>query len=413
MLTTRQGMSFAEIKHIVAQRVTNAIEAISIYKTKPRVAHDLMDQIVRQETKVVKNANNKRKWESEQGGKFGQQQTKDVKMHFNKEGCGTEENDVTRSGGGRGVNEKNKVVAAKDFASPSMIDEPIVKEKHSSLVDISIPNVEKTDLRSTMIELRVDVELKDTIVVAMPKLTREGFYTCTVRVEYEWKPPRCACCKVFGHIQDECLKNPGLGVAKNLKKPSQAYRGVPVSLKVRFKPVKQAFRPVYTKPTANTSGNKKNDVEPTKKVSNSNPFDVLNSVENDVDLGTNGRTSNLVSKEPNSSGSSFWNVESSSTSTTSIVDKIRKFEKLIIDRKVTLVDDEGEPVKKVDYLADHDSVDEIASVDNDMARFMASEKVGFSTNSFLEQWRDTYENDDYDYDPYDDDMFEGQEISYM
>ncbi|GJU39104.1 hypothetical protein Tco_1192061, partial [Tanacetum coccineum] len=37
-----------------------------------------------------------------------------------------------------------------------------------------------------MIELRADMELKDTIMVAMPKLVGEGFYTCTVRVEYEW-----------------------------------------------------------------------------------------------------------------------------------------------------------------------------------------------------------------------------------
>ncbi|GJR15681.1 hypothetical protein Tco_0798333 [Tanacetum coccineum] len=50
------------------------------------------------------------------------------------------------------------------------------------------------------------------------------------------------------------------------------------------------------------------------------------------------------------------------------------------------------------------------AVDNDKARSMASEKVGFDTNSLLEQWRDTYENGDYDYDPYDDDMYEGQEI---
>ncbi|GJV81961.1 hypothetical protein Tco_1517831 [Tanacetum coccineum] len=38
-----------------------------------------------------------------------------------------------------------------------------------------------------MIELRADMELKDTIIVAMPKLVGEGFYTCTVHVEYEWK----------------------------------------------------------------------------------------------------------------------------------------------------------------------------------------------------------------------------------
>ncbi|GJR30484.1 retrotransposon protein, putative, ty1-copia subclass [Tanacetum coccineum] len=401
----------------------------------------------------------------------------------------------------RGVKEKSKVVVSKDGVSPSVIVETVVKEKQSSLVDTSIPNVEKSGLgsyqplptpgstpvgntprmssvdivvpvksirviserfvytgygfflgkrvaylivanyvRNTLgkyglvklmlnsstrlfsfqfssmdggpwfirnhplilkkwnpdvnllkedvgnvlvwvklhgfpvtafieddlsaIATKADIELKDTIVVAMPKLIGEGFYTCTVRIEYEWKPPRCMCCKVFGHIQEECPKNLGLGVAKNLKKPSQAPKGVSVSSKV----------------------------------------------ENDVDLGTNGGTSNLVSKEPNSSESSFWNVESSSTSTTLIVDKIEKFKKLIIDGKVTLVDDEGELVKKVDYPGNYDSEDEVASVDNDMTRSMASEKVGFGTNSLMEQWRDTYEKGDYDYDPYDDDMYEGQEI---
>ncbi|GJW12409.1 hypothetical protein Tco_1578236 [Tanacetum coccineum] len=151
----------------------------------------------------------------------------------------------------------------------------------------------RSSYAKAMIELQADVKLKDTIVVAMPKLTREGFYTCTNFVEYEWKPPRCACCKVFGHIQEECPKNSGLGVAKNLKKPSQAPRCVLVGSKVGFKLVKQAYRPVSIKHAANTSGSKKNDVEPTKKVSNSNPFNVLNSVENDMDLGTNRGTSNL------------------------------------------------------------------------------------------------------------------------
>nr|GEU51644.1 hypothetical protein [Tanacetum cinerariifolium] len=56
----------------------------------------------------------------------------------------------------------------------------------------------------------------------------------------------------------------------------------------------------------------------------------------------------------------------SSTTTTHIVDKI---EILIIDVKVTLVNDEGKPLEK-----------------------------------------GTYKNDDYDFDPYDDDMYEGQDI---
>ncbi|GJU24937.1 putative reverse transcriptase domain-containing protein [Tanacetum coccineum] len=44
-----------------------------------------------------------------------------------------------------------------------------------------------------------------TIVVAISKLVGEGFYMCTIRIEYEWKPPRCSSCKVFGHVLDDCL----------------------------------------------------------------------------------------------------------------------------------------------------------------------------------------------------------------
>ncbi|GKC58256.1 hypothetical protein Tco_1085854 [Tanacetum coccineum] len=155
------------------------------------------------------------------------------------------------------------------------------------------------------VELRADLKLKDTIMVAMPKLVGEGFYTCTVRVEYEWKPPRYACCKGFGHVHDECPKIIGSDVVKNLKKPSQAPRGVSVGPTVGFKPVKQVYRHVSKKNNVNTSGNKKKDVEPIKEASNSNPFDVLHSVENGVDLGTNDGGLNLASKKANSSGSSF------------------------------------------------------------------------------------------------------------
>ncbi|GKB75644.1 retrotransposon protein, putative, ty1-copia subclass [Tanacetum coccineum] len=243
---------------------------------------------------------------------------------------------------------------------------PFMLESFTS--DICIQSCGRSSYTRAIIEVWANVELKDTIVVVMPKLFKEGFYTCNVHVEYEWKPLRCVCYKFFGHTQEECPKNPGLGVAKNLKKLSQAPRAV----------IK--------------------GVESAKEVSNSNPFDVLNSVKNDGKLGTNGGTSNLVSNEANSSGSSFWNVETSSTSTAPMYGK------------VTLVYDDDKPLKKVDYLGDHDSKDDVESVDNDMAHSMASEKVGFGTKSLLEQWRDSYENCDYDEDPYDDDIYDGQDI---
>ncbi|GJX75720.1 zinc finger, CCHC-type containing protein [Tanacetum coccineum] len=70
-----------------------------------------------------------------------------------------------------------------------------------------------------LIEVRADVELKDNIVVVMPKLVEEGIYTCN----------------------DECPNNRDLDVVKNRKKPSQTPRGIPVG----------------------PNGNKKKDVEPT------------------------------------------------------------------------------------------------------------------------------------------------------
>ncbi|GKA92129.1 hypothetical protein Tco_0814054 [Tanacetum coccineum] len=200
-----------------------------------------------------------------------------------------------------------------------------------------------------MIDLRADVKMKDTIVV------------------------------------EECPKNLGLGVAKNLKKPSQASKGVPVGSKVGLKPAKE-YRLVSKKPTANSSSNKKKVVELTKEVSNSIPFDMLNLVDNDDELGTSGETSNLASNRAKCTSSSFWNVKTSSTNTTPIIEKIRKIEKLIIYGKVTLADDDGKPLKKLII------------------------RVGFRTQSLLEQWSDFYENDDYNEEPYDDDMYEGQNL---
>nr|GEX35613.1 hypothetical protein [Tanacetum cinerariifolium] len=130
-----------------------------------------------------------------------------------------------------------------------------------------------------LIEIRADVELKDTIMV------------------------------------DEYPKNIGSGVAKNLKKPSQAPRVVPVGPKLGFKPAKQVYRPISKRPNSNTSRNKKKDVEPTKEI-----------------------------------------------------------KRLTIYGKVTIVNDEGKPLEKVDSLGDHDSEDEVELVDNKMASFLASKK---------------------------------------
>ncbi|GKD13653.1 hypothetical protein Tco_1198060, partial [Tanacetum coccineum] len=72
-------------------------------------------------------------------------------------------------------------------------------------------------------------------------------------------------------------------------------------------------------------------------------------------------------------------------------------------------DDDGKPLENVAFSCDYDSEDEVAAVDNDMAKFLAK-KDGYGTQSLLEQWTKSYENGGYGYDPYKDDMYEGQDI---
>ncbi|GJV62119.1 hypothetical protein Tco_1468219 [Tanacetum coccineum] len=201
-----------------------------------------------------------------------------------------------------------------------------------------------------MIELRADMELKDNIVVAMSKITKEGHYTCA-------------------------------GEKKNVKKPSQTSRGVLVGPKMGFKPQKE-YRPVPKKPNASSSGNKKKCMEPTIEVSNSNPFDVLNSVDNDVEFGTNGETTNLVNNEATSS-------------------------------KLRLLDNDENPLVPTGIMESDSEVelvfDETANLRISTSGKDESDK-GYGTNTLLEQWRDSYPDND-DYDPYDDDMYENHDLS--
>nr|GEW78194.1 hypothetical protein [Tanacetum cinerariifolium] len=160
--------------------------------------------------------------------------------------------------------------------NPMAVDETNAVKIGGEWIDVVVPVElirainEKSSYARVMIELRADVELKDNIVVAMPKIIRE----------------RCS-----------------------------------IGPKVGFKPHKE-YKLVPKKSTASPTGNKKKGVTHTNEVSNLNPFDVLNSVDNDEELECSG---------------------------------------------------------------DYDSEDGVASVDNDMARSLVSERVGSGTQSLLEQ----------------------------
>ncbi|GKE06241.1 hypothetical protein Tco_1398259, partial [Tanacetum coccineum] len=76
----------------------------------------------------------------------------------------------------------------------------------------------------------------------------------------------------------------------------------------------------------------------------------------------------------------FSLINSVEQSFTPLVEKINMFQKQLLEGECVLVDDDASKPSG----------------------------VGYGTKSLLEQWRETYVNDDYD--PYDDDMYEGQNI---
>nr|GEW51445.1 putative reverse transcriptase domain-containing protein [Tanacetum cinerariifolium] len=79
MTTTNQRMSLVEFKQIIAQRVANAIETISIYETKTHMARKSTNQTKRQKETIVEDTNNKRKWEDDHKGSSSQQRNKEPK----------------------------------------------------------------------------------------------------------------------------------------------------------------------------------------------------------------------------------------------------------------------------------------------------------------------------------------------
>ncbi|XP_071708023.1 uncharacterized protein [Rutidosis leptorrhynchoides] len=57
-----------------------------------------------------------------------------------------------------------------------------------------------------MIEVSAETDLKESLKVATPSIDGDGVTMDEVRIEYDWKPPRCSCCKVFGHMDLHCPK---------------------------------------------------------------------------------------------------------------------------------------------------------------------------------------------------------------
>ncbi|GKB41594.1 hypothetical protein Tco_0886536, partial [Tanacetum coccineum] len=185
-----------------------------------------------------------------------------------------------------------------------------------------------------------------------------------------------------------------LECGEKLNNPRQAIGGVSVGPKVSFK---STNRPVFNKNGASNSDKKKQVEVSRQEVSNLNPFDALNSIKNDDDLGTNGRNLKLA-------GKGSLNVAHGSSSNIPIIDKIDKLERQILDGKLMCVDDDGNPLVPTGNVVSDSEVevvfDETANL-MALTSFKCGSDRGYGTNNLLEQWRKINRDDDYD--PYHDD----------
>nr|GEU81836.1 hypothetical protein [Tanacetum cinerariifolium] len=268
-------------------------------------------------------------------------------------------------------------------ATATKLGDPLMLDSYTS--DICMKSWGRSSYARVMIELQADVEVKDNIIVAMPTITIEVHYTCNVCVGYEKKPPRCSDCKVFRHVHLECPKNTGVGVKKTVMKPSQTPQGISVGLKIgKLRLLDNDGNPLV--PTGIVENDSEVDVTEAQKPENIKNEDVRGML---IENSKDPEKLRMEKLEPHADGTLCFNGRSVGVKKT-VMKPSQTPQGISVGLKIgklRLLDNDGNPLVPTD----------------------GSDK-GYGTNSLLEQWRDSYLNND-DYDPYDDDMYENHDLS--
>ncbi|GJV85608.1 probable methyltransferase PMT28 isoform X1 [Tanacetum coccineum] len=154
-----------------------------------------------------------------------------------------------------------------------------------------------------LVELNANSVLKHEVSMAIPLEDGSGHTREVIKVEYEWKPPHCADCKIFGHTNEKCPKR-----AINLDTPSESGKGpiVPSTASTNcdgFTEVRRKkIRGTNVKGTNMDNSFKVNKVN---TLSTSNSFDAFNNMEEGV---SSSRKSQEVDHETGPK-TSQWNED--------------------------------------------------------------------------------------------------------
>nr|GEZ52445.1 zinc knuckle CX2CX4HX4C [Tanacetum cinerariifolium] len=81
----------------------------------------------------------------------------------------------------------------------------------------------KSSFARCLTEVNSEADLVDSVTIGISSLTGDDFTKETIRVEYEWRPPRCDECKIFDHVHDHCSKkmvSPSIVSTSNVVAPT-------------------------------------------------------------------------------------------------------------------------------------------------------------------------------------------------
>ncbi|PWA58171.1 zinc knuckle CX2CX4HX4C [Artemisia annua] len=359
----------------------------------------------------------------------------------------------------------------------TQIGKPIMLDSYTS--SMCVKSWGQNSYARALVEISSLAALMDHVVVAIPFSNGLGHSLVRVDIEYEWKLPRCASCKIFDHNDAACPKNvkqhnvqtnvdeegfvaaakrKGKGKEPTHEKVIDGVRfSKPrVTLNYRWQPVSN--KKVGSDGASSSKGNGTNKVPSVpKEVSKDNLLD--NQAKSDVHKNASGPNVHAAQDQPvnqaksgvhtpnkyihddlsdiitkNPFGALSEEVTSSELGpevapslgeqsghvmeidsdhevdesiefgkpSTPIAEKIDKLEKLIIDGKGTLVDDNGKPVPVVDGLKKgnpfskvgdvvvSDSDDEVFEPNDPMNNYLSSagghnELEGYFSDDYVAQ----------------------------
>nr|GEV78584.1 zinc knuckle CX2CX4HX4C [Tanacetum cinerariifolium] len=99
-------------------------------------------------------------------------------------------------------NSINLIVDESTKHSDHIIQSMDINTKSTSMLELQ----GRSSFARCLIEVNSEADLVDVDTIGIPSLSGDGFTKETIRVEYEWRLPRCDICKIFGHVHDHFLK---------------------------------------------------------------------------------------------------------------------------------------------------------------------------------------------------------------